>query len=92
MRKEVKEKTWNDLARAREKFDKTINDAKTKAKKEIVSDVKKIIERDSIQLQQAANGIGRDRMTLWTYFKEVEEIKTPEEPKDTLNTQGEETS
>lgn len=72
MRKEMKEGTRRDLARARERYDRTINDAKAKAKREIVQEVKWIIDRDGIQLQQAADGIGRDRMTLWTYFKDIE--------------------
>lgn len=79
MRAEMKQSTRDELRRIRDERDRGIVEDKARRNATLVKKTKRVIERDGIQMQQAAEGIGWSRMRLTTIFKNFGEDETKEE-------------
>lgn len=79
MRAEMKQSTRDELRKIRDERDQGIKDDKAKRNATLVKKTKRVIERDGLQMQQAAEGINWSRMQLTEIFKNFGEDKTKEE-------------
>lgn len=79
MRAEMKQSTRDELRKIRDERDQGIKDDKVKRNAVLAKKTKRVIDRERLLQEQAAEGMGRSRMWLTTIFKNFSEDETKEE-------------